>query len=204
MARTTAQDAMRLLFLLVYGAKLVSDNPDGYVAVFEGKTRLHALDFWVRYPDFLAHELLNLYDETANDAYLQAAKQIFEDQEPDIRTIPMSRYRFGAFESLTEVLSILISKGLVYQQGTKVDGKIMEYQFMITQLAKDLVSKISQDFPVLLWYDQRVHLVLQVAGDLGGTALKEKQYQHLQYAQTQLGTVISSIKTEVMARLGKY
>jgi len=198
---TTVQDAIRLLYILVRGSDQISNHPDGYVGFFDGKAKLHALDFWVRYPDFLAYELLNKYDETGEDKYLLKAENIIDDQEPDLRSIPMIRYRFGAFENLNESLSLLVSKGLVYQDGDKSDETIKAYYYYITPLSVQLVDDVTADFPSLAWYDERAKLVKEIAGSLGGSALKERQYKHMSYATTQLGTQIPSIKNEVINRL---
>jgi len=198
---TTVQDAIRLLYILVRGSDKISNHPDGYVGFFDGKAKLHALDFWVRYPDFLAYELLNKYDETGEDKYLLKAENIIDDQEPDLRSIPMIRYRFGAFENLHESLSLLVSKGLVYQDGDKSDETIKAYYYYITPLSVQLVDDVTAEFPSLAWYDERAKLVKEIAGSLGGSALKERQYKHMSYATTQLGTQIPSIKNEVINRL---
>lgn len=198
---TTVQDAIRLLYILVRGSEQISNHPDGYVGFFDGKAKLHALDFWVRYPDFLAYELLNKYDETGEEKYLLKAENIIHDQEPDLRSIPMIRYRFGAFENLHESLSLLVSKGLVYQDGDKSDETIIAYYYYITPLSVQLVDDVTAEFPSLAWYDERAKLVKEIAGSLGGSALKERQYKHMSYATTQLGTQIPSIKNEVISRL---
>ncbi|RZK66375.1 MAG: hypothetical protein EOO92_25310, partial [Pedobacter sp.] len=189
---TTVQDAIRLLYILVRGSDQISNHPDGYVGFFDGKAKLHALDFWVRYPDFLAYELLNKYDDTGEEKYLLKAESIIEDQEPDLRSIPMIRYRFGAFENLHESLSLLVSKGLVYQDGDKSDQTIKAYYYYITPLSVQLVDDVTAEFPLLAWYDERAKLVKEIAGPLGGSALKERQYKHMSYATTQLGTQIPS------------
>lgn len=202
MAQTsTVQDAIRLLFILVRASESLTNNPDGYVGIFDGKAKLHALDFWVRYPDFLAYELLNKYEESGKQFYLDTANQIVEDKEPDLRTIPMIRYRFGAFENLNESLSLLLSKGLIYQGGDKTEDSIKAYYYYLTPLAIQVIDEISEEFPVLSWYNTRAGLVKEIAGTLGGSALKEIQYKHMSYASTKLGSIIPSIKNEVINRL---
>jgi len=198
---TTVQDSIRLLFILVRGCDPISSHPNGYAGIFDGKAKLHALDFWVRYPDFLAYELLNRFSETKDIKYYHKAKDIIDDREPDLRSIPMIRYRFGAFENLNESLALLVSKGLVYQDGDKSEETIKNYFYYLTPLAFKIVNEITTEFPVLAWYNDRAKLVKEIAGQLGGKALKDIQYQHMSYATTQLGTQIPSIKNEVINRL---
>ena len=198
---STTQDAIRLLFIFVRGCDPLDDHPLGYAGCFEGKTKLHALDFWVRYPDYLAYHLLNKYKENFDESFLKKAREIFQTEEPDIRSIPMIRYRFGAYDDINEALSILLSKGLIVTDGEKVNGKITAYDFYVTGTAKKLVDSIAADYPVLKWYDDRAQLVNELAGNLGGKALKDIQYEHMTYAKTSLGTLIPSIKDEVLTRL---
>lgn len=56
------QDAVRILFLLDHCPQPDSEcpaHPDA-VAVLRGQKKLQALDFWLRNPDYLADELLNV------------------------------------------------------------------------------------------------------------------------------------------------
>ena len=197
------QDAIRLLFILVNGSEKLRANEDGFVAIFDGKAKLHAMDFWVRYPDFLAYELMNKYEELQDSKYLELAKTILKEQEPDLRNIPMIRFRFGAFDDLNESLSILLSKGLIVQKGIKTKDKIINYDYYDTKDAEQLVGRIIKEFKILTWYDDRSKIVKEIAGNLGGGALKDKQYKHLTYATTLLGSNIPTIKNEVEARLNK-
>ncbi len=202
MPRTsTAQDAIRLLFIFVRGCESLTVGPPGYVGCFEGKTKLHAMDFWVRYPDYLAYQLLNRYEEEGDERYLQKAQDIFQTEEPDIRSIPMIRYRFGAYDDISEALSILLSKGLIITDGDKINGKITAYEFYVTGKAKELIDSVVLEYPILKWYDDRASLVKELSGNLGGKALKEIQYEHMTYANTNLGTLIPSIKHQVQNRL---
>jgi hypothetical protein len=198
---STAQDAIRLLFIFVRGCDPLDDYPEGYAGCFEGKTKLHALDFWVRYPDYLAYQLIHKYEEAFDNFFLDKARDILQTEEPDIRSIPMIRYRFGAYDDISEALSILLSKGLIVTDGEKVNGRITAYEFYITEKAKHIVDSIAVDFPILKWFDDRAQLVKRIAGNLGGKALKDIQYEHMTYAKTSLGTLIPSIKDEVQSRL---
>jgi len=57
------RDALRLLFLLVEGSEAISQpHPAGAARIFRSEARLHALDFWVRYPGYLAAELLDRFE----------------------------------------------------------------------------------------------------------------------------------------------
>jgi hypothetical protein len=72
-----------------------------------------AIDFWIRYPDYLADQLLDLYDETKDPALLAEIQAIFDREEPDVRLIKVLRWRYGAFDRIEDALAILSARNLV-------------------------------------------------------------------------------------------
>lgn len=199
------RDALRVLYILVKGSTPL-DAPDdhGAVAIFRGEKRLHAFDFWMRNPDYLAEELLDLFETTRNPLYLAEARDIFKYDEPDIRRIPMIRFMFGAFEPLDDILALLRSRNLIRITGRKSGEKILETDFLLMPTAFEMASSISEEFPILGWYEKRASLVTLVAGSRSGTALKGRQYKQAEYAQTQLGGIIPPITERVKERLATY
>lgn len=203
-ARTPHRDAIRILFILNAGGMPTVDPNDPTVAkIFKGEARLHAFDFWMRYPDYLASELLDGYEATGNTDYRQAAEAIFESNEPDLRRVPMIRYLFGAYERLDDALSLLRSRDLVRITGIKGKVKVHETDFILTVRGVEVCSKAVVQEPIIEWYALRAALVAQIAGTRGGSALKDKQYEQATYAQTQLGGIIPSISTDVQRRLNQ-
>lgn len=198
---TVYQDAIRLLYILINGSEDFNDESDSKIkGIFRGKARLYAMDFWVRYPDYFAFELIKKYEETSDDRYLQIADSIFEDKEPDLRRIPMIRFFFGAYEKLDNTLSILISKGLIRQDGLR-KKTINQYDFLIYQDAYELIINVTNEFKILKWYDERTKIINEIAGERGGRALKERQYEQITYAQTKLGGIIPPIKEDIKSQL---
>lgn len=57
------RDALRLLFILVAGSEDADKPTQEFVKVFRAEKRLMAIDFLVRYPDYLGDALLDLYEE---------------------------------------------------------------------------------------------------------------------------------------------
>jgi len=201
---STLQDAIRLLFIFFHGSELLKEHPEGFTRKFESRVKAFAMDFWVRYPDFLAYELLNRYESLNEKRYLDLAQKIFDDNEPDLRTIPMIRYRFGAYEDLTETIALLKTKGLVHEDGIKTSGRIQNYEYYFTPLGEQVINEIRNEFHVLKWYDERASLVQEICGNMGGSDLKREQYKHMAYASTALGGIIPSIKIEVVNRLKNF
>ncbi len=195
-------DAIRIIFILKAGSKPITkkEYPED-VALFRGAAKLYALDFWVRNPDYLANELLLLYEETNNIEHYNIVKSILENDEPDIRTIPMTRYLFGAYEPMDDAIAMLTSRELVRISGKKLGNKIKETDFILTQKGKDFCSMALNMADSLRWYKDRAEIVAMVAGDRGGTALKEHQYKQNSYAQTKLSSTIPSILPFVLEKL---
>lgn len=195
-------DALRILFVLRAGGSPVEPTTAEHALIFRGETRLQAFDFWMRNPDYLAAELLDLFTETKDESYYKAAQVILDDEEPDLRRVPMVRYFFGAYERLDDALSLLKSRDLVRIIGTKgTNNKVLETDFILTSTGYlTCVNAVLQE-PILQWYADRAELVAKVAGPMGGTALKQKQYNRASYAETKLGGIIPAITEDVRFRL---
>ncbi|MGR0116404.1 hypothetical protein [Ralstonia pseudosolanacearum] len=200
--RSTHRDALRILFILRAGGSPVEPPASEHALIFKGEARLQAFDFWMRNPDYLAAELLDLFAETKDQSYYEAARRILDDEEPDLRRVPMVRYFFGAYERLDDALSLLRSRDLVRITGVKgAKSKVLETDFVLTKNGYDACSMAVSQEPILQWYADRSELVAKVAGIMGGTALKQKQYQRASYAQTKLGGVIPAITEDIRVRL---
>ena len=198
------RDAIRLLYILTEGSRPLAESGDRASHIFRGEARLHALDFWVRYPDYLAAELLDRFDRERRPADLALVEQIMSSEEPDIRRLPMIRYFFGAFDPIDNAISILKSRELVAITGRKSGGRVIETNFMIFPKAFEVCDNAVKSAPVLQWYRDRAKVVCDVAGSATGGALKERQYERSQYAKTELGYQIPSIAGVVRQRLDAF
>jgi len=202
--RSAHRDALRLLFVIEAGSRpLRSPDASDTVAIFKGETRLWAFEFWMRNPDYLAAELLDLFETTTDVAYLHEAEAIFQKEEPDLRRVPMIRYCFGAFDRLDDAMALLRSSDLIRITGIKTFDKIRETDFLLTSRGADFCATCVIQAPVLTWYRDRASLVAKVAGDRSGNALKETQYNRATYAETKLGGIIPPIAAEVAQRLAE-
>jgi len=199
---TRNRDALRLLFILVAGSEDV-DNPSQKVAkIFRAEKRLMAMDFLVRYPDYLADALLTLHEETGQSDLVDAVAQIFGADEPSVRLVRMVRWHHGAYQNVEEALSTLSYYGLVHPMQLKgEDGKVRRYEYQISLKALTFLDQCVNDYPELSWYRDRLELVMRVAAGKSGSALKEWQYEHPEYSGTIQGDVIPSIRDKVAQRL---
>lgn len=200
---TDQQSAVRLLAAICAAALPPPDDSLGsdVVGVLRSQSRLQALDFWIRYPDYLAAELLKEFEKTASKADLALARRIFDDREPDLRRVPMIRYHFGAFEPLHNPLSILRSRGLVRQHRHGEPGHVTDTWYLLTKAGQEAMAKLAGAADELAWYRDRAAVAARVAGAAGGAALKSRQYLQDEYAATPLKGMIPSIADRVRARL---
>jgi hypothetical protein len=201
MSRAPYRDALRVLFIIRAGGSSLESPLKGITSIFRGEARLHAFDFWVRNPDYLAAELLDAFESSQNADYLEIVESIFRNEEPDLRCLPMIRYFFGAYDRLDDSLSLLRSRELIQITGTKSSQKVQETDFLLTDKGEQFCVSCLQEAPTLAWYFNRAQLVAQVAGDRSGSALKQKQYERNSYADTAIRSTIPSIAAETAARL---
>ncbi|MBF0415572.1 MAG: hypothetical protein HQL79_11545 [Magnetococcales bacterium] len=198
------RDAIRLLFILVAGKEPLSINDEsGANHIFKGETRLHALDFWVRYPDYLADELLDKYERNQDASLIQEVRRILTEEEPDLRRLPMMRWLRGAYDPVDTAISYLSARKLVQPRKRQSDEKVREYEFLIFPKAIFLAEHIVKEFPLLSWYDHRSRLVVSLAAGRGGNALKQQQHSRAEYHATLMGNPIPPIKDKVWARFRK-
>ncbi|MFI6122318.1 hypothetical protein ACIBCU_21235 [Streptomyces sp. NPDC051064] len=86
------------------------------MAALRGQKTLQALDFWLRNPDDLADELLNVAESERvlpGVDLVGQARSLLAGDEPDLESYPVVRWRFGAFEQLDDVLGLLLSHTLI-------------------------------------------------------------------------------------------
>ncbi|MEV4730350.1 hypothetical protein [Saccharopolyspora sp. NPDC049426] len=202
------QDAVRLLLLIDGAAEQLSfPVPDPALAdavgVVTGQTRLQKLDFWLRSPDFLADELLNEYERTADGHLLELAGRILDSEEPEVRRYPMLRHHFGAYEPLDDALAVLRSAGLIVRRRRGRVGHTRRHDYYLLERGRRVARTIIARAPVFRYYVDRVTLVLDLADGRGGNELRNRQYLQAEYASTRRGAPIATIAERVRDRLAR-
>jgi hypothetical protein len=202
-SHTDQQSAVRLLAAICAAAEPFEDSRFGadVMGILRAQSRLQALDFWIRYPDYLANELMNEFEKRGSKDDLGLARRILEDREPDLRRVPMIRYHFGAFEPLHNPLSILRSRDLIRLHVSGEPGHVKETWYLLTKMGRAAMDELANAAPELAWYRDRAEIAVRIAGGAGGAALKDRQYLQEEYAATPLKETIPSIADRVRARL---
>jgi len=103
-------------------------------------------------PDYLADELLTRYEQEGEAADLSLAKQILDSDEPEVRSYPMLRYLFGAYEPLDEPLAVLATPGLVYARRRESIAKILQWDYYVTEAGRDAAERSLAVVPELKYY----------------------------------------------------
>lgn len=201
---TRSQHAIRLLTLIgICGEPVDDSDPPGTARVIRAELRLQALDFWLRNPDYLAHQLVDMVrNGDLPRRYLKSADDLLNSEEPDLRWYPMPRWRYGAYEEIDDAFSLLETYGLAQLGRLGNASNTQRSDFYITDAGMNAVQLIAAD-AVLCWYHQQAQLVNVVARDDLGKTLKERQYKQAEYAQTELGLTIAPIRNRVRAQLAK-
>jgi hypothetical protein len=199
------QDAVRLLMLLYVAADsaMATPAPEDAVACIAGEMRLQAMDFWLRNPDYLAWALLDAAQESGDATLISEASRILSAaEEPDLRTVPMLRWRHGAWEPLDDRLSLLAAYGLAadIRRGESLAGRRDIY---LLAHGRDTADDLLVRVPELSWYQDRARLVQVVAGDAGGEELKARQKTVWEYRDTRWHDRIAGIREKVLQRMAE-
>lgn len=202
-----SRDAVRVLFILERAGKPVrAGAPPGCVKVLEAEKRLQALDFWVRNPDYLAHEYLDRYEEggRSDGTLLAVAGEIMSGREPELRRLGMLRFMFGAFETVDTALAKLALHGLavVRRKFSGNGAKVTRTDYLLTVAGQDAADQLATQEP-LSWYSRRAALAACIAGDLNGDQLKRRQYGVEEYGGQRWGRIIPPIADKVRERLSE-
>jgi hypothetical protein len=200
------QDAVRLLLLIhsaaeQLGQPIPAHAPPDSVAVLRTQVLLQKLDFWVRNPDYLADELLTRFEDEGDPRDLALAGDILDSDQPEVRSYPMLRHLFGAYEPLDEALAVLAAPGLVLRRRKGIPGHVIQHDYYLTTVGRSTAEAIVATAPAFDYYVRRTRLVVDLAAGKRGTALRDIQYLHTEYAEAQLGAYIAGISDRARKRL---
>lgn len=196
---TRQQDAVRLLVLLhVAGDRPPPDppRPDAVAAII-AESRLQAMDFWLRNPDYLAYELLDLYKSHEDPELLDAARQLAADEE---RHFPVQRFFYGAYTELDAPLMLLRCYDLAWD--VRRDPSLgRRRDFYLLEAGERVLEDELQQEADLAWYAQRAAWVTRVAGDTPGSELKAHQKRLPTYRDIEWGEYIEPVREAVRQRI---
>lgn len=199
LATTRQQDAVRLLVLLhVCGTRPAPEPPraDAVAAIF-AESRIQALDFWLRNPDYLALELIELHASELDPSLVSAAELLVDERE---RHFPTMRHFFGAYTELDGALNLLRCYGLAWDVRRPSSARRRRDVYLL-QAGEDLLLTKLGSHPELAWYVDRAQLVNRIAGDRRGRALKDHQKRLETYRDIRWGERIEPVRDLVLQHL---
>lgn len=195
------RDRLRIIIILYTFCERLTSDANGHYGVFRSEIKIQALDFLLRYPDFLSMELMDLMDcDSAidQDEIKHIITNIYQNKEPDIRVEEMEKFFHGAYESIDDVIAFHVSVGFLRHDSKKrTDGKTYDKNYYIT---RDCVVKIENNLriiPAVGWYFDRCELIKKYFGQFPGTELKTRQYRYAEYSNISYNRHIQNINIKV-------
>lgn len=202
------KDRLRIFLILYVFSEPYSDTkmPNAR-RIFQSEQRIQKIDFLLRNPDYLCHELINKAESDQNiRADIKAVvKGIFKNKEPILKRLEMEKFFFGAYEDIDDVIAFLKSIDFIdFTSKKRVDLKTtIEKKYFITQYAIDKFENVIGTLPSINWYVERCDLIKKYFGDLSGSQLRISQYQIEKYKNTSYNEYIGSINDIVSTEFYK-
>jgi hypothetical protein len=196
------RQAVRVMFILYYCHDMAQDQfsfIDDFAFAIGSETKVQKIDFWIRYPDYLASALIRGCTEDGKfelsaraDEIKGIVRSIFQNQEPTLRWVPMHKYLRGAYESLDDVTSFLSSLNFVYRRTNQ-----HQTRYFMTRKGSNIVKQMLDECSEVLWYSERCQIISSFWGHLNGVHLRELQYLEREYMDTPNFEIIARNEAQV-------
>lgn len=197
------RDRLRIIIILYTCCERLEEDTKGYYGIFRSEIKIQALDFLLRYPDFLSMELMSLIDEGAaidQTEIREIIHQIYQQKEPEIRVEEMEKFFNGAYESIDEVIAFHVSIGFLHHESKKrTDGKNYDKQYYITNDCVKRIEEHLKEIAAVKWYFDRCELLKRYFNHFPGTELKTRQYRYTEYSGVSYKSYIKNINSRVSA-----
>ena len=195
------KDRVRIYLIIYFFSEEYHDSANlSLMRVLHTETRIQKIDFLLRNPDYFALELLNLLPAKKHDRneIKKVIIDIFENKEPEIRSLEMEKFFFGAYEDIDDVIAFLVSYGfIVFKSKRNIELNVIDKQYYITQYAEEKTVKVLSEIDALKWYIDRCKQIKKYFGDYSGTQLKNMQYEEETYSNTSYKEFITNVQGKV-------
>lgn len=195
------RDRLRIIIILYTFCDRLDKASNGNYGVFRTEMKIQALDFLLRYPDFLCMELMDLMD---NDPSLDRSEiqkiveDIYQAREPELRVEEMEKFFHGAYESIDDVIAFLVSVGFIKHESKKrTDGRKYDKIYYLTHTSSDKIEQSLKAIPSVNWYFGRCELIKKYFGKFSGSELKTRQYRYAEYSDISYKSHIKNIDEKV-------
>lgn len=196
------RDRLRITLILYTFSKPIQKEENADIArVFYTEIKIQALDFLLRYPDFLSCELMDLMmnDNSIDKTEIQnIIKYIYANQEPILRVEEMQKFFFGAYESIDGVILFLKSVGFVdFESKRRSDLQTYDKTYYITNRCIEQVENNLLNISSVKWYYDRCELIKKYFDNFNGSDLKKRQYRYKEYADIPYTMLIQNLNEQV-------
>lgn len=195
------RDRIRIALILYTFCEPTEDNTGNDSGFFRTEMKIQALDFLLRYPDFLCMELLDLMDSdnSINKNEIQTIIEgVYQNLEPSLRVEEMEKFFYGAYEEIDDVIAFLVSVNIIrYESRKATDGKTYDKIYFLTKFGSDRIKNILAKMDSVKWYTQRCELLKKYFGKFNGKQLKERQYRYKEYSDVSYHGHIQNINEKV-------
>lgn len=196
------RDRLRIVLILYTFSRPIQKESNTNIArVFYTEIKIQALDFLLRYPDFLSCELMDLManDNSINKSEIQSIiKEIYANEEPILRVEEMQKFFFGAYESIDGVILFLKSVGFVdFESKRRSDLQTYDKTYYITNRCIQQIENNLLNIPCVKWYYDRCELIKRYFDIFNGSDLKKRQYRYKEYADIPYTMLIQNLNEQV-------
>lgn len=195
------RDRLRIIIILYVFCERSKSDDIQYFGLFRSEIKIQALDFLLRYPDFLSMELMNLMDNDSSidrNEIKNVISNIYSDNEPDLRVEEMEKFFHGAYESIDEVIAFHVSIGFIKHESKKrIDGKTYDKNYYVTLDCADRIENSLKLVPAMQWYFERCELIKKYFDKFTGSQLKSRQYMYAEYSDISYKSHIQNINSKV-------
>jgi len=196
------RDRLRItLILYTFSEPVQIDGNTDIARAFYTEIKIQALDFLLRYPDFLSCELMDLMDndDSLDKSEIQSiVKEIYQKEEPILRVDEMQKFFYGAYESIDSVILFLKSVRFIgFESKLRSDLQTYDKTYYITQRCIQQVEDNLLSIQSIKWYYDRCQLIKKYFNRFNGTELKKRQYRYQEYANIPYTMLIQNLNEQV-------
>jgi len=195
------RDRLRIIIILYTFCEHPDNSTDSIYGTFRSEIKIQALDFLLRYPDFLCLELLDLLDSDHTldpDEIRNIIIDIYHKKEPELRVEEMEKFFHGAYESIDEVIAFHVSVGFLKHESKKrSDGKTYDKYYHVTKACAERIDQFLKDIPSVTWFFDRCKLIKKYFDRFSGTELKARQYRYSEYSVISYKSHIRNVNDKV-------
>ncbi|MFF1847147.1 hypothetical protein ACFVW9_36405 [Streptomyces sp. NPDC058217] len=175
--------------------------PDAVKAV-RSLTRLVKIDFWLRNPDYLAHELLTEVEEgrqPPQNTLLLVAGMI-GGKAPSLHRYPMAKYLYGAYERPDNALALLASRKHIRLLRVNESSANARKDYYLLPKGQAAATALREQVPPMRWYVHQAEAIGLIPEAVSGGLMRRRQYEHPGYEAAVNGRLIPEITEEVTKR----